>query len=244
MAHTRVYCPQLVEGTVKLSPEESHHAVVVRRRKAGDDVVLFDGAGGEAPGRVLRADRRAMTVNLERITRHPPDLKVNLTLAVALGKAQRQSYVIEKCTELGVVAIRPLSTDRSVAKPGPATLEKWKRRAVEAAKQSGRHWLPEIGAAATLTQVIDQFDRFESVAFADTSGARTGWDRVLASAGEGRELLLLVGPEGGWSPDERMRLAGTEAVPVTLGPTVLRTETAAVAACAAAALRSVALLEQ
>jgi len=241
MSQTRLYCTPLAVGSVTLSAAESHHAAVVRRAKNGDEVVLFDGAGAEASGRIARPNRRAVVVDVEQITHHPPDLAIDLTLAVALGKAQRQSYVIEKCTELGVGAIWPLGTDRSVSRPGAATVEKWNRRAIEAAKQSRRRWLPQITAARALTDAAAAFDQFDYVAFADTEGTRLEWDRAVRSLERGSRVLVLIGPEGGWSAAERSQLEECGAAAICLAPTVLRTETAAVAACAAVSLRAVAL---
>jgi len=241
MSQTRLYHTPLTVGSVTLSAEESHHAAVVRRAREGAEVVLFDGAGAEASCRIARANRRAVVVNVEQITHHPPDLAIDLTLAVALGKAQRQSYVIEKCTELGVGAIWPLGTDRSVSRPGAATVEKWNRRAIEAAKQSRRRWLPQISAARALADAVATLGQFDCVAFADTEGARTEWDRALLPLKRGSRVLVLIGPEGGWSTAERSQLTERGAAAICLAPTVLRTETAAVAACAAVSLRAVAL---
>ncbi len=224
-----------------LSPEESRHAVGPRRVDVGQAVTLFDGAGSEAEATVTRADRRGLLVEVAEVLRYPQDSKIELTLAVAMGKTQRQSYLVEKCTELGVAAIWPMLTERSVAKPGQFAVKKWSRRAVEAAKQSHRRWLPKIEPPRSLAEIVDTFSSFAVVALADTSVESTGFDVLLGRVEAATPVLVLVGPEGGWSESERTRICGAGGVVVSLAPTILRTETAAVAACATAAMRSLAL---
>lgn len=241
MSTVRLYCPDLAQGEVTLSPEESRHAAASRRVVVGQTLTLFDGAGGEAEATVTKADRGGLLVEVGEVVRYPHDSKIELTLAIAMGKTHRQSYVVEKCTELGVAAIWPMHTERSVAKPGAPVVRKWSRRAVEAAKQSRRRWLPKIEPPRSLAEIVDAFSSFAAVALADTSVEPTGFDVLLQRADAAAPVLVLVGPEGGWSESERTQLCSAGAVVVSLGPTILRTETAAVAACAAAAMRSLAL---
>ncbi len=238
MSTVRLFCPDLAAGTLTLSPEESHHAVAARRVAAGSTVVLFDGAGGEAQAVVANADRRGVVVDVANVEQQPYDAALRLTLAVAMGKAHRQAYIIEKCTELGVAAIWPMQTERSVTKPGASAVEKWSRRAIEAAKQSKRCWLPMIHAPAMLSEVTINASRFSWVGFADAVGPCTPLDGLLPSIASDAEILVLVGPEGGFSDTERDVLRGAGAVAVSVAKTVLRTETAAVAVCAAVAMRS------
>jgi len=241
MSIIRLFCPDLARGEVALSPEESHHAAASRRVTVGQTVTLFDGAGCEAEATVTRVDRRGLFVAVSEVSRHPRDTGIALTLAVAMGKTHRQSYVVEKCTELGVAAIWPMLTERSVTKPSASVVEKWSRRAIEAAKQSHRRWVPTIEPPRSLAAIVADFSSFARVALADESPASIGFDVLLAQVGADTPILVLIGPEGGWSPSERTRMCGAGAVVVGLAPTILRTETAAVAACAAAAQRSLAL---
>jgi len=199
--------------------------------------MLFDGAGGEAAGVVTGGGRLGLTVEVGEVVRHPPDSPIELTLAVAMGKSHRQSYVIEKCTELGVAAIWPMLTSRSVAKPGAPVVEKWTRRAIEAAKQSHRRWVPRIEPLRPLDDIIPLFSQFDMVAVADTSHEPADLDTALAGVATEASLLALVGPEGGWGADELGRIHEAGGIGVRLAPTILRTETAAVAICAAVALR-------
>jgi 16S rRNA (uracil1498-N3)-methyltransferase len=230
-----LFSPQIAIGSVLLSPEESHHAAVVLRTKPGDEVVVFDGAGGEGTGRVARTDRKRVLVDVEHLTHRPFELPIRITLAVALGRAHRQGYLVEKTTELGVAAIWPIVTERSVSRPGPEWAEKLSRRCIEAAKQAGRTWVPQLAAPQTVLQVAEREREFDAVAVTlPQHDAAVPFDQVVCGLTPGAQVLAWVGPEGGWTESECQTLLATSAVPVSLGPNVLRTETAAAAVCAIA----------
>lgn len=249
MTRVRLYCPELSKHgeakerngltVVALSQEESHHAMTVLRCRRGDAVVLFDGLGREAPGEITQADRRRVLVTIGPLTEHPFDCAYPITLAVAVGKAHRQSYLVEKCTELGVAAIWPMISEHSVTHPKDAAVEKWSRRAVEAAKQSGRRWAPVVEPPQSFGDVLARAGGFAVAAIAHPDAKARAFLDVLSEQPAGSSILVCVGPEGGWSNEECERAGQFGAVPVWLAPTVLRVETAAVAACAAAALLSV-----
>ena len=238
MPVSRLFCPTLTEGAVRLSSEESHHAIAVLRVKIGAEVILFDGAGTEAVGHVQRIDRRQLEVNVGRLMRQPFELTHRLTLAVAMPKTHRQGYLIEKCTELGVAAIWPISTARAVTKPGRAAVERWQRRAIEAAKQSRRSWVPHVTAPRSFDESIEHAGDFDAAGITERDASAIPFPTFLAGQSESSSVLVWVGPEGGWTDDERNRAIAAGAIPTGLGPGVLRTETAAVAVCAAAALLS------
>ena len=251
MSPRRLYCPDLKEGLNLLPPEESHHAVSSLRAKAGDEFVVFDGRGREARARVERVTRRQTQVVVERITERPFDLLHRITLAVAMTKAHRQGYLIEKCTELGAAAFWPILAERSVVRcelraprltgrgaDPSAAVDKWSRRAVEAAKQSARAWVPTVESPQTFARAIARIGEFSAAAIADPDSSATPFTDFLRNHGEGSTLLVFVGPEGGWSEGECRAAVGAGAVRIRLSPTILRSETAAVAVCAAAALYS------
>jgi len=238
MSLHRLYCPDLKMGPNTLPPEESHHATASLRAQPGDEFVVFDGRGREASARVDRVTRKQVQVLVERITDRPFDLRHKITLAVAMTRVHRQGYLVEKCTELGVAAFWPILAERSVARPSSDSTEKWSRRAIEAAKQSGRAWVPTVKDPQTFAQALARIREFSAAAIADPGCASTPITSFLSNQGDGSSLLIFIGPEGGWSEDE-CRTAGLAGVaPVRLSPTVLRSETAAVTACAAAALCS------
>ena len=236
MSLGRLYCPALSPGSAVLPEEESHHAIASLRAGIGDEVILFDGVGGEASGRIERIETRRVHVAVGHISRHRRKLPIALTIAVAMVKAHRQAYLIEKCTELGAAAIWPVTTERSVAKPSASSVVKWRRRAIEAAKQSHRRWVPTIEPPQSFASAMGQVRRFDAIALAHPVGARESLATLLSGLRDEASVLVWVGPEGGWTDAERDQAIRAGAAPVSLSPTVLRTETAAVAACAAAAM--------
>ena len=238
MSLRRLYCPDLKEGLNPLPPEESHHAIASLRAQRGDEFTVFDGRGREASARVEIVTRKQIHVVVEQITERPFELRHRITLAVAMTKAHRQGYLIEKSTELGVAAFWPILAERSVARPASAALDKWSRRAVEAAKQSGRAWVPTVEAPQTFAQAVARIDEFSAAAIADPNSSAAPMIEFLENHGEGSTLLIFVGPEGGWSEDECRAAKDAGVTPIKLSPTVLRSETAAVTVCAAAALCS------
>ena len=235
---SRLFCPTLTEGTVRLSLEESHHAIAVLRVKIGAEVLLFDGAGTEAVGHVRRIDRKQLEVDVGRARRQPFELAYRLTLAVAMPKTHRQGYLVEKCTELGVAEIWSISTTRTVTRPGPGAVEKWQRRAIEAAKQSLRCWVPHVTAPRSFDESIARVGEFDAVAITERNASAVPFSTFLADQPESSSVLVWIGPEGGWTDEERKRAIAAGGIPTGLGPSTLRTETAAVAVCAALALLS------
>ena len=236
MPTKRLFCGEIGDGSVTLSAEESHHAISVLRVKPEEEVILFNGAGRQAVGVVTGVRRRRLEAMVTKITDRPFDLPRRLTVAVAMPKAARQGYLIEKCTELGAAAIWPISTDRSVVGAKAGTVEKWARRAREACKQSRRTWMPTIEKPRSFRECLDRIPEFDAAGFADANPCGKPFAGLLAGVPHDGSLLVCVGPEGGWSDRERESAVAAGAVPVDLGPTVLRTETAAIAVCAAVAM--------
>ncbi len=232
----RLFCPELAAGTIRLSREETQHAAAALRLRRGAEVVLFDGRGNEGAARITDFEQRQLTVDVSEITRHPFELPCRLTLAVAMPKTPRQGYLIEKCTELGVAAIWPIIAEHSVTKPAKAAVEKWRRRAVEAAKQSRRCWIPEISPPRSFAESLADSKEVERSFLAHRSDSAVPLCRILASHVLPASILAWIGPEGGWSEPEREQAIEAGATVVLLAPTILRTETAAVTVCAAVAL--------
>lgn len=233
----RIYHSTLTAGRLTLEENEAHHVARVLRMEPGDAAVLFDGQGGLADAHIAGVERGRVTVEAEAVRVVPFDLKYRVTLAVAMSKAHRQSYLVEKCTELGVAALWPVLSERSVTRPAEAAVEKWSRRAIEAAKQSLRPWVPEVGSSQLLSDAISKRDLFHLCVVAAPSSAES-FSKALAALPRDAKVLAFVGPEGGWTPAELQAFATTGVRSVSLSPSVLRTETAAIAICAAAAMLS------
>jgi 16S rRNA (uracil1498-N3)-methyltransferase len=202
-----------------LGEADRHHLDRVRRLRVGDLVSVTDGAGRWRWCRFGDSIEAAGDVRVDP-TPSPP-----ITVAFALVKGERPELVVQKLTELGVDRIVPFLAERSVVRWEPdkaaRNLERLRRVVLEAAMQSRRTWLPELAEVATFDEVCS----LPGAAGADLDGGPPSLERPV----------LLVGPEGGWSPVERAALPGA----VGLGPTVLRAETAAITGAALlCALRS------
>jgi len=228
MADPRFYTgPQELEpGLVVLSETESRHAASSRRLAVGDEVVLFDGRGSEARGQVESIDRRAVRVEIGAVERREADAAVGLTLAVAFPKGPRQDVLVEKCTELGVAAIWPMRCARSIAEPSAHRLGKLRRTVIEACKQSQRAWLCELREPVSFAEAVGAVGQFDAAVIAD--GSAVGSD--AGGATSHKSVLVLVGPEGGLTTAELEAARDAGCGTLQLGKTILRTETAAIAA--------------
>ncbi len=270
MAAQRYFCEQIRPGTCALSPEETRHASSVMRVRVGDSVELFDGQGTVADATVTLVARESVSVEVGALRPHIPRPEPLLTLHVAVPKGSRQHVLIEKCTELGVSTIQPIIAARSVVKPGASAVSRWCRYAVEAGKQSGQAWLPDLhpprayresvkgarggglnliatpGAAATrLSEVLAPFLVGQSCSGLRDAGRTTGEDAVRHKPTEGlspkaaqatprllTHISVWIGPEGGFTPEEIQAALDAGLRPVSLGDSVLRIETAAIATAA------------
>jgi 16S rRNA (uracil1498-N3)-methyltransferase len=235
---TRIHVPGPLEagGECALSAAQGHHLHGVLRLKPGDALVLFDGAGAEYGATVLRAGKRGVTVTVgERrsVSRESP---LDVTLAQAVSSGERMDYTIQKAVELGAAAIQPLAASRSVVRLSAERAERrathWQAVAVAACEQCGRNQVPSVGAVLPL-------DRWLARLPAAGDGARR---LLLTPRADARlrdlepprhPVILLAGPEGGFTQEEEAAARRSGFVPLGLGPRVLRTETAAVAALAA-----------
>ena len=239
MSAGRYYCPELNVGPLPLPSEEARHFTVSRRGRAGDALTLFDGQGREADGVVHRIRRKEVIVEVGSIRERPFELPIRLSLASAVARQQRQAYLVEKCTELGLDAYIPLITDRGVAKVDGHALEKWRRRAVEAAKQAERAWVTRMEPPQEVDELLSRGNRFDLTLVAHPRIEAVPLSSALSGLPRPATVLVLIGPEGGWSDRERAAMTLRGAMFVSLGPLILRTETAAVATCAVAAAQSV-----
>jgi len=244
MTAPRFYCPDLCVGQVALSEAEARHARASRRLQAGDEVTLFDGRGGMAHAQLARAGGAPNTTRttkkgrretrllatVEAIVRTPAAGQ-QLALIVAGCKGTRLDWLVEKCTELGVTRLHFAEFARSVVHVGAAHLEKLRRTAVEACKQCGRLWLPEIAAGGDLVAVVTASDA-DHLLVADPAETARPYGAWLQHHASGHSVAAVVGPEGGLAVEELRVLTQAGAEPVCLGAHTLRVETAAVALAA------------
>lgn len=227
----RFFVEQPITGsTAELVDAEAQHLVKVMRAAVGDEVVLFDGSGAEFTAKVTRLSKSVVLLEIldrREISREP---RVELTLAVALPKGERQKWLVEKLTELGAARLVPLITERGVAQPVDAAIARLSRAVIEASKQCERNRLMEI---APPREAIEYF-------VADVRGtkliAEPGGEQLGSLAQDVTQLVVAIGPEGGFTPTELKAAMENGWRPVSLGRSILRIETAAIAVAAWSAL--------
>ncbi len=244
MSPVRLFHSPISSGRSELNPAESHHFASVLRGRLGDELLLFDGEGHEGVATVVELGKARAVVDVGEISERPFGQRVWLTIATAMPRKHRQGFLFEKCTELGTRAIWPTVCERSVVLPRAGSDERWRRTTIEAAKQCGRCWLPRIVAPLRFSETIDRCAAFDlsvvtdpgtSTTLAQAISAHVGPATDKPNAGATTQILVWVGPEGGLSPDEVATATQAGAVRASLGNTVLRVETAAVAVAAIAA---------
>ena len=214
-----------IGGIVEVTGDEARHAVVVKRTVPGESVLLADGAGRAVRGRVVAAERNRLAVEVTEILGAPPHAH-RFVVAQALAKGDRSELAVATMTELGVDEILAWQASRSIVRwqgeRGAKSLGRWAATAREATKQSRRFRIPEVSAAGT-TRVVERIGAAELALVLHESAEKTLARVNLPEAGE---ILLIVGPEGGISPDELERFQQAGAVPVRISDGVLRTSTA------------------
>ena len=223
--------PPITGDYVELTGPEAHHLTHVMRAKPGGEVVLFDGGGAEFVGRVEKVGKQQVTLSV--IARREIDREVAqpIVLGVALPKGERQKWLVEKATELGVTKLVPLLTRRGVAQPVETALARLRRSVIEASKQCERNRLMEIAEPAALVD-------FFASAPADARRwlAHPGGEAVRTNDNATSPTYIAVGPEGGFADEEVAVAVAAGWTCVDLGPRILRVETAAILLAARATI--------
>jgi 16S rRNA (uracil1498-N3)-methyltransferase len=233
---TRLYFPDDIaaHGQCLLGPEQTHHVARVLRLETGDAVTLFDGNGGEYAAVIAHLAKSRATLNVGERLAVDRESPLQVLLAQAISGADRMDYTVQKAVELGVARIQPLESSRSVVRLDAARAAKrlahWRAVAVAACEQCGRNRVPEILPVRPLAAWLGGAAAEAGLRLLLSPRAR---DNLRDFPQPVRAAVLLAGPEGGLSmrEEEDAQIAGF--TPVRLGPRVLRTETAAVAALAA-----------
>jgi len=213
--------------TVTLTADEARHLREVLRLKPGDEVSVFDGEGKEFRARVAQARRDFAELELvEEMAPARPESPLQITLAVALLKGEKFDLVVQKATELGVTSIVPLMTQHADIRlrdesDASKRVARWQRIALEAAKQSGRAFVPEVSLPVAVSLVLSE----RCLLFSERGGTEL---RQI----ETDEITAIIGSEGGWSDEELDQARAAGAQIVTLGGRILRAETAAITAAA------------
>jgi 16S rRNA (uracil1498-N3)-methyltransferase len=222
-----VAAPLVSRGELALDPAQAHYLINVMRCKAGDEVLVFNGIDGEWRANLAASGRKSAKLNIgkqERPQTEGPDLHY---LFAPLKRA-RLDYMVQKATELGVSRLRPVLTRRTMAERINET--RLRANAIEAAEQCGILRVPEIEAPEKLSKLLETWDQDRLLIFADEQAPTASPLAGLAAQRRG-PLAVLIGPEGGFEADERaLLLKQTFVVPISLGPRIMRADTAAVAA--------------
>lgn len=207
---------------VELDASQANYLGNVLRLGVGAELLLFDGISGEWMARIADAGKKRMTLSTVRKTKEPESIP-DVWLGFAPVKRAQTDWLVEKATELGVARLMPVVTQRTIAER--VKLDRLESIAIEAAEQCGRTRVPQIAEPVRLRSFLEELDPARRLYFADEGGG----DPAISIMHEG-PAVILVGPEGGFSADERAFIRGTGALPLSLGPRILRAETAALAA--------------
>ena len=225
----RLFVPAPLAMAAEVAPtlDQSRYLGAVMRQTVGDVIALFNGRDGEWAARLVEVTKRGCRLRLEAQLR-PQTAGPDLDLVIALIKRGRLETIVEKAAELGARRVRLAVTRRSNA--DRANVPRLQAIAVEAAEQTGRLDVPEILAPEKLERLLDGWDPARALMFCDEGGEARPVLEALAGAAP-RAAAILIGPEGGFDPEERERLRAQPFVtPVTLGPRILRADTAAISA--------------
>ncbi len=216
-----------------LDAAETHHALDVLRMKAGDRATVFNGKGAEATVEFATVEKGSIALKKIAAGKSAP-LGCQLTLGQAIPKGKNMDLIVEKATELGAAGIVPLLSERTVVRcdedEALTKKEKWQRVAIEAAKQCGQNWVPTVSKPVSPKEFFQSGEKFDLMLIASLQPDSRQIKQVLAEAGlkNPSRVLVLVGPEGDFTPAEINLAKNAGCRPITLGPIILRTETAAI----------------
>ena len=232
-AATRLYCDLALSpgADVALPETTAHHALNVLRLQEGDALILFNGAGGEYRATLVAANKREARARLHGFEAAERESPLDITLALGISAGERMDHSVQKATELGVSAIVPLAAERSVVKlageRADRRLQHWRHVVIAACEQCGRNRVPAVAPVQTLFHYLAQPRGGKTLLMLSPDAATP-----LKSVARSAAAIVLVGPEGGFTPAEAQAAQAGGFEPVSLGPRILRTETAPVAALA------------
>ena len=219
-----------------LTGSEAHHCRNVLRLAPGDKVVLFDGRGRELTGEITSVDGGHVELRKLHEARTPP-LSCRITLGQAIPKGKNMDLIVQKAVEIGAAEIAPILSDRTVVRldeeSAASKQAKWQTVAIEAAKQCGQNWLPRVQTPQTLAQFFQEHRRFDLQLIGSLQSDAVHLKKILAEylaehGARPASVLMLVGPEGDFTPAELSLARSQGCRPITLGPIVLRVETASI----------------
>ncbi len=225
--------PLAVGATVDLPDDAAAHLVRVLRLREGDACVLFNGDGFDHDARLLRADKRGATAEIVATRAVERESSLRIVLVQGIARGEKMDWILQKATELGVTGFVPVSSERSEVRLDPERGAKrhahWRSVVVSACEQSGRARVPAVAAPQSLAAALAHLPDGAARWLLDPD-AQAGIASMPAPTGD---VVLAIGPEGGWSPNDRAALTAAGFGGLRLGPRILRTETAGIAAVSA-----------
>ncbi len=215
-----------IQGSARVTLEDSeaHHILHVLRMKSGDKLVLFDGKGCSVEAEVSHVTRRDVTCEIAGIRSFTTMRLPKIRVAASPPKADRLRWMVEKLTELGVAEYIPVRTERTVVTPGETRLDKLRATVISACKQCGRSILMDVQELMSLDSLLRQEQQTPIVVA--HPGEPASWDTITRQVST--DVLLLIGPEGGFSSSEMQLLHSRKVETLSWPDTILRTETAAI----------------
>ena len=221
-----------------LSGSEAHHARQVLRMKAGEKLVLFNGQGREITAEIV--DLSGAEIRLRKLHEaETPPLQCRIVLGQAIPKGKNMELIVQKAVEIGAAEIAPIISDRTIVQVDSESAtqkqSKWRQIAIEAAKQSGQNWLPDVHTPRKLAELFSMApeESFDLRLIGSLQPDAGHLKKILADYSKEHELrprsvLMLIGPEGDFTPAELSLARRHGCQPITLGPIILRVETAAI----------------
>lgn len=231
----RFYCSQpLAVGAVLTLPDHIAHHVQVLRLPLGETVTLFNGEGGEYAAVLTAIEKKRVHAEIKAFSPREAELPYAVTLAQALPEGTKMDWIVEKAVELGAAAIQPIAAQRCVVKLSPERaakkMEHWQGIIAAAAEQCGRNRLAHLAAPVALHDWLGQQNLHPRILFSPrATQSLSDWARHHPP----QPVALLIGPEGGFSPQEEKAAVKAGMLALSIGPRVLRTETAGMAALSA-----------
>ncbi|WP_289142249.1 16S rRNA (uracil(1498)-N(3))-methyltransferase [uncultured Brevibacillus sp.] len=226
------------EQEITIIGDDVHHIVNVMRARVGEEILVSDGAGKTVRAKLVSLSPKEVKADVVEVLGDESELPIRVTIGQGLPKGEKMEWILQKGTELGAYSFFPFSSERTIvkldAKKEAKKLERWRKIVKEAAEQSHRAVLPELLSPVSFREALQAASSYTKCAIAYEKEGSTTLHQVLEDMSVDDSLLVLVGPEGGFSADEVAQAEKMGFLTVSLGPRILRTETASqyILACA------------
>lgn len=226
----RLFLPpeKLVSRQIAITGEQARYLSLVHRIKPGEQLIIFDGLGNQYTCKILQSRRKEIIAEQMKKEPYSAESSIAITLAQGIAKGDKMDLIIQKSTELGVKKIIPLITERTQIRHTDK-IDRWRKIALSASQQSGREKIPEITEPTSFEEFLERQKTGHGIIFSEEEKERN-LKKILNDFQGAIEITLLVGPEGGFSKSEVITASENGFATISLGPRILRTETAAITA--------------